>query len=118
MRVKIRMPESKKTTPNSTEPLDEGISEKDLLGIKTIPVLRKEAQPVRIPGQEARRPSIVGTILDGEHIDKEHKWGLITSDVVKKVLATATRKKKDIIVQLPEPDEAEMTKGITWVNYL
>lgn len=113
-----KMPKSKETQPDSTKPLDKGISEEDLLGIKTVPVMRKSAQPVRIPAQEARRPSIIGVIQDGDYIDKEHKWGLITSDVVKKVLETATRENGNIIVQLPEPDEAEIKKGITWVNYL
>ncbi len=100
-------------------PSNEGITEKDLLGIKTISVLRKKAQPVDIPGQKAKKPSIIGVIQEGEYVDKEHKWGLITQAVVDKVLASATRDGSgDIIVQLPEPEESEIAKGMTWVNYL
>ena len=112
----MKMPS--KTKPDSTQPEDKGITMEELLEIKKIPVLRKSTAPVRISGQEERRPAIIGTIQDGDYEGKEHKWGLITEDVVKKLLETATRDGDDIIVYLPEPKEEELSKGISWVNFL
>jgi len=109
---------SKPSKPNVTKD-KKGISMEELLGIRTIPVISKKADKVRISGQEELRPAIIGTIMEGKFEDIDHKWGLITQDVVEAVLESAERNKEgDIIVKLPEPSEKEITKGITWVNYL
>jgi hypothetical protein len=107
-----------KTKPDSTRPEVEGITMEELLELKTVPVIKKAVAPVRISGQEDRRPAIVGIIQDGDYEGKEHKWGLITQNVVEKVLSSATRSNGDLIVHLPEPKEDDLAKGISWVNYL
>ena len=95
----------------------EGLTTEDLLGLKTVSVKRIESKMTRMHGTEERRPQITGEIVDEDHAleGSKHKWGLVTSEVVQKVLSTGKKVGKDIILQLPEPNP---DAPINWINYL
>lgn len=107
------------TKPDITKSeLEKGITIEELLSLKLIPVEKIEATTIRIKGSEELRPAIVGNMLEGKHIGENHKWGLITDSVVQKVLRTAKIREDKILLQLPEPTDIDIEKGITWINYL
>ncbi|MFW9873368.1 MAG: hypothetical protein ACFFG0_09715 [Candidatus Thorarchaeota archaeon] len=99
------------------EAAEEGLTTEELLGLRTIQVKRTASKLTRIAGSEERLPQITGIIVEEDHPleGESFKWGLVTQEVLNKVLATGKRKGDDIILFLPDPDPES---PINWVNYL